>query len=149
MWDCLQGFILDYWFSWKKQKKNYKITIKCVENHIISYESRQLLSSHFEVFLFSFLVVLFMKPLWRIGIRNTSYWSPDVVPRVLVSALLLSTINITVSAAPLTHSPWWTLQSFLWQNVEQYGVRLHKEHSANASRLQLEHWKKRMDVFLC
>lgn len=38
------------------------------------------------------------------------------------------------------HSTWWAFQSFRWQNVEQYGVRRHNEHSANASRLQFAHW---------
>jgi len=75
-----------------------------------------------------------------IDVRNTSYWSVAVVGRALVSPLPLSTMSITVSAAPLTHSIWWLPQSLRWQNVEQYGVRLHKEHSANASLLQLAHW---------
>lgn len=37
------------------------------------------------------------------------------------------------------HSTWCAFQSLRWQNVEQYGVRRHSEHSAIASRLQLAH----------
>lgn len=43
----------------------------------------------------------------------------------------------------LSHSTWWLFQSLLWQNVEQYGVRRHNEHSANASLLQLAHCKNK------
>lgn len=39
----------------------------------------------------------------------------------------------------VVHSTWCAFQSFRWQNVEQYGVRRHNEHSAIASRLQLAH----------
>lgn len=85
---------------------------------------------------------------WWIGVRNTSYWSVVAVGRALVSPLLLSTMSITVSAAPLTHSIWWLAQSLRWQNVEQYGVRLHREHSANASRLQLAHYNSLLILLL-
>lgn len=51
------------------------------------------------------------------------------------------------SLALWTHSTWWLAQSLRWQNVEQYGVRRHSEHSANASLLQLEHWNMQNNTF--
>ncbi|EGI68430.1 U3 small nucleolar RNA-associated protein 18-like protein [Acromyrmex echinatior] len=71
-----------------------------------------------------------LKLLYKMYISNSNNLTLDgvhkiiceVVGRALVSPLPLSTMSITVSAAPLTHSIWWLPQSLRWQNVEQYGI---------------------------